>query len=87
MTLKLMLICIAVAASLFLFTCTSEADLAVSCDDFTKQNNINKEIKVAVDEVFTVTLCSNPTTGFEWEPPQITDKTVLQQIDRKFMSP
>jgi len=52
MTSKLMLICIAVAASIFLFTCTSEADLAVSSDGFTKQNNISKEIKVAVDEVF-----------------------------------
>ena len=86
MTLKLMLICIAVAASLFLFTCTPEADLNVSCDDFREQNNISKKVDVAVDEVFTVTLCSNPTTGFEWESPQITDQTVLQQIDHKFIS-
>jgi inhibitor of cysteine peptidase len=87
MKLRLPLICIAIAALLFLSACTSEMDVDVSCDDFMKQNNINKEIKVAVDDVFTVTLCSNPTTGFQWDLPQITDQAVLQQIDHKFMSP
>jgi predicted secreted protein len=84
---KLILICIAVIASLFLFSCTPGSDLDISCDDFTNQNNISKKVDVAVDDVFTVTLCSNPTTGFEWETPQISDQAVLQQVDHKFMSP
>lgn len=60
----------------------------VSCDDFIKNHHISKEVRVAVDDSFTVTLCSNPSTGFEWlESAQISDQTVLEQVDHKFVSP
>lgn len=32
-----------------------------------------------------VTLCSNPTTGFQWaESAQISDQTVLKQTDHEY---
>jgi inhibitor of cysteine peptidase len=38
--------------------------------------------------LFWVTLCSNPTTGFQWpEKAQISDTTVLEQKDHKFIGP
>jgi len=50
--------------------------------------HISKEAKVAVGDSFTVTLCSNPTTGFQWlESAQISDQTVLEQVDHKFVPP
>ena len=48
---------------------------------------ISKEVEVPVGGSLTVALCSNPTTGFQWESPQITGQTVLEQVDHKFMSP
>ncbi|GAJ15320.1 unnamed protein product [marine sediment metagenome] len=44
-------------------------------------------MEVSVGDSFTVTLCSNPTTGFEWESAKISDQTVLQQVDHKFVGP
>ena len=66
---------------------SQEASVDVSCDDFTKLQSISKEIEVGVDSSFTVTLCSNPTTGFQWESAKISDQTVLEQVDHQFVSP
>lgn len=59
-----------------------------SCDDFMKLRHISKEVEVAVGKSFTVALCSNPSTGFQWtEIAQISDQTIVQQTDHKFISP
>jgi len=88
---KLILVCVVVAISLCLFAClptSKQASVEVSCDDFMRQNHISQQAEVAVDGSLTVTLCSNPTTGFQWvESAQISDQTVLQQTDHKFVPP
>jgi len=87
---KLILMCAVVAISLCLFACfptPKQVSVEVSCDDFMKLQHISKEVQVAAGESFTVTLCSNPTTGFEWESAQISDQTILQQTDHKFVPP
>ncbi len=87
---KLILVWAMVAISLFLFAClpaSKQASVEVSCDDFMKDQHISGETEVSVDGSLTVVLCSNPTTGFLWETPQITDQTVLEQVDHKFVSP
>jgi len=62
--------------------------IEVSCDDFGKQPHISKEINVVAGNTFTVTLCSNATTGFKWsESAQISDQTVVQQMSHEFLSP
>jgi len=77
-----------VALSLCLFACSpKQASVEISCDEFYEQNHISQEVDVAVGDSFTVTLCSNPSTGFEWESAQISDQSVLQQIDYKFVGP
>ena len=90
MKVKLILMCAVVAISVSLMACSApakQASVEVSCDDFYKQADISQEIKVPADSSLTVTLCSNPTTGFQWEEAQISDQTVLQQTDRKFVGP
>ena len=88
---KLSLLCAAITIIVFLFACTSapkQASIEVSCDDFYKQANISKEVQVPVDGSLTVTLCSNPTTGFQWsEEAQISDSGVLKQEVHEFIGP
>ena len=91
MKAKLILICITVTILLSLFACSpapKQVSLEVPCDDFYEYQQISKEVEVAAGGSLTVTLCSNPTTGFQWsELAQISDQTVLQQIDHKFVPP
>jgi predicted secreted protein len=49
---------------------------------------ISKQVEVAVGSYFTVTLCSNATTGYKWsEAAQISAPALVQQTDHKFVSP
>ncbi|UCH42267.1 MAG: protease inhibitor I42 family protein [Dehalococcoidales bacterium] len=50
--------------------------LTVTCEDFTEQGGIvNEDITVSAwVDLLTITLCSNRTTGFEWELKEITGK-------------
>ena len=86
---KLILICALAALSLCLFACTSkQASLEISCDEFMKDQHFTWEVQVNPGDSVTVTLCSNPTTGFQWsESAQISDQTVLEQVDHKFIPP
>ncbi len=91
MKAKLILMCAMVAISLSLFACSpalEQASVDVSYDDFMNLQHISQETEVTVDDSFTVTLGSNPTTGFQWsESAQISDQTILQQTNHEFVPP
>jgi len=60
----------------------------VSCDDFYQRQHISQDVEVGVGDSLIVTLCSNPSTGFQWaESAEISDQTVLKQVGHKFVSP
>jgi len=60
----------------------------VSCDDFMANNHIAKQVDVNAGDTFTVILCSNPSTGFQWvEEAQISDPTTVKQAGHNFISP
>jgi len=62
--------------------------VTVTCDQFAALGNITEGVNVVAGDTFTVTLCSNPTTGFSWvEGAQIADPTVLQQVSHEFVAP
>jgi len=87
---KLVLICAVGVLSLLLLACApvaKQASVEVSCDDFSQQPHLSKQVEVAAGGTLTVTLCSNPTTGFEWESARISDQAVLQEVDHRFESP
>ena len=46
-----------------------------------------KEIEAAVGDVVTLTLESNPTTGFTWAVASNSDASVLQEADNRFEAP
>ncbi|OGO03751.1 MAG: hypothetical protein A2Y60_00480 [Chloroflexi bacterium RBG_13_54_9] len=85
------LLCIVAAVLFILFGCTTsaapEVSLRTSCDYFIAEQNISEELEIAVDGSLTVTLCSNPTTGFQWSEPRIIDKTILIQTEHRFLPP
>jgi hypothetical protein len=39
--------------------------IEVSCDEFYTNPHIENEVHIPVDGTVTLTLCSNPTTGFQ----------------------
>lgn len=88
---KLILTCAVVAISLSLCACspaTTPGSLEVSCDDFMKNQHVSKEVEVAAGDAFTITLCSNPSTGFQWsESAQISDLTILEETGHEFVAP
>ena len=63
-----------VSAILFLFAllsfilvgCSSSNQVEVNCEAFQENNHFTDEIAVSAGDEFQVTLCSNPTTGYEW---------------------
>ena len=77
MKVKLTLICAMVAISLCLCSCSSGP---VSVD----ASYTGKEVQIAAGDSLTVTLDSNPTTGFEWELVEISDQTVLELVESKY---
>ena len=83
---KLILMCAMIAISPYLFACSSQRSVEVPCDRFYEMQHISKEIEVPVGNSFTVTLCSNPSTGFKWGEAMIGDQTVLEQVDHEYVA-
>ncbi|MCX5996625.1 MAG: protease inhibitor I42 family protein [Chloroflexi bacterium] len=82
LTLVLLLVCGCAPAA------KAEVPVTVTCDQFSKQANIVQDISVKMGNKVVVTLCSNPTTGFQWsEKAQIGDPQVLEQKSYKFVAP
>ena len=62
--------------------------IEISCDEFATQKNITMEVEISHPSSQIVSLCSNPTTGFQWtESAQISDETVIYQYEHNFVSP
>src|SRR4030067_650355 len=90
MKLRAISVFILLTLSLCLVACapSTGTSIEVSCDDFGQQPHMSKQINVAAGDTFTVTLCSNATTGFQWsESAQISDQAVVQQTGHEFVSP
>lgn len=66
----------------------AEVPVSVTCDQFSKQANIVQDVSVKAGDRVIVTLCSNPTTGFQWsEKAQLGDPKVIEQKSYKFVAP
>ena len=90
MRIKLTILTAIVAMSLFLFGCSiaqKQVSIEMSCDDFYANQHVRNDVQVPVDGTITLTLCSNPSTGFQWEPAQISNPSVLEEVEHKFVGP
>ena len=88
MKLKIIPVLALLTLSLWIASCAPATSIDISCDDFGAQEHISKKVTTAVGDSFTVTLCSNATTGFQWsETAQISNHSVLEQVDYGFTPP
>jgi len=58
----------------------------ISCDEFNESNHRSGEFEVEVGDKIRVELCSNPTTGFQWDY-EMTIENVLKEEDHDFEEP
>jgi predicted secreted protein len=63
------------------------AEMGASCDQFGAQKSITQTTEVSVGDQIKVTLCSNPTTGFAWQEPEISDTAIVSLADKSFGAP
>jgi inhibitor of cysteine peptidase len=61
--------------------------MEVSCEDFQTEPHITKEIEITYPGSLVVSLCANPTTGFEWEEVKIENESVIYQTGRNYVPP
>lgn len=66
---------------------SEEISVDISCDDFAANKHVINEFELPVGNEIVVTLCSNPTTGFSWEPAVISDGAVLKEVSHEFIGP
>ncbi len=84
-----MLISLTGSLMLSLAACTSHGQrIEVSCDDFYGESSLNGTIELNPGEQLELSLCSNPTTGFQWEdPPLVSDPSVIEAQAMHFDEP
>jgi len=63
------------------------APLGATCDQFQATSSIEQSASRAVGSEVTVVLCSNPSTGFSWEEPQVGDATVISLVNHVYRAP
>ncbi len=68
-------------------TARAAVTMSASCDQFDAQKGITQTAEVFVGDEVTVTLCSNPTTGFAWQEPEISDVGTVSLADKTFGAP
>lgn len=63
-------------------------EVAASCDEFAAQappaTVSGGQVDLRVGDTFTVSLCSNPSTGYSWSEEITLDADVVKLVDRTF---
>jgi len=84
-----------VGTLLFVGGCTKEptgySNISIPIEEFLLSSSSHPHIDVVmhavVGEELTVTLGSNPTTGFWWEDAEISDESIIKQVNHEFVAP
>jgi inhibitor of cysteine peptidase len=88
MRLRVILAFIVVATSLSPLSCITlrRANVEISCNQFYENHHQRSELHTAVRDTIAVKLCSNPTTGFQWEYV-MSEGSVLQEEEHDYKEP
>jgi inhibitor of cysteine peptidase len=77
------------ATVLLLSSCivtSHDFNVEISCDEFDQSNQRSDEFEVEVGDKIRMKLCSDPTTGFQWDY-EMTVENVLKEEDHDFEEP
>ncbi|MBA7645459.1 hypothetical protein ES703_53217 [subsurface metagenome] len=67
---------------------TGYSDISIPIGEFQNQPHIDVVMSTVVGGELTVTLGSNPTTGYQWsENAEISDENIIKQISHAFVAP
>ena len=69
------------------FATAKAAEMSVGCDQFAAQKSISQTTEMSVGDQVKVTLCSNPTTGFAWQEPEISNAGAVSLADKSSSAP
>ena len=88
MKLRIILALVMLAVLLLPLACITSRDINVdiTCDQFNENHHARNEFLVEIGDKIRVELCSNPTTGFQWEY-EMTVENVLKEEDHDFEEP
>ena len=67
---------------------TPTTGLEVSCATFEAEGAaapLERDLAVGNGQTFTVTLCSNPSTGFSWEEPTAEGDRSVESVERSIL--
>jgi predicted secreted protein len=81
------LLVVGLVASGCTFATAKAAEMGVGCDQFAAQKSITQTTEMSVGDQVKVTLCSNPTTGFAWQEPEISNAGVVSLAGKSFSAP
>jgi predicted secreted protein len=88
MALRLFLATLLCASALAACSTARAAEpLGATCDQFQSTQTVEQTREVTPGSDITVALCSNPSTGFAWEEPQLADTSVIRLVDRSYQAP
>jgi predicted secreted protein len=89
MKLRIFLIFTILTNVLLLSSCivtSYDFEVDISCDEFGENNHRSGEFEVKVGDKIRLELCSNPTTGSQWDY-EMTVEDVLKEEDHDFEEP
>ena len=89
MKLRILLIFTIFTIVLLLSSCivtSHDFNVEISCDEFSENNHRSGELEVEVGDKIRMKLCSDPTTGFQWDY-EVTVENVLKEEDHDFEEP
>ncbi len=67
---------------------TGYSDVRIPIGQFQLQPHVDVVMSTVLGGELTITLGSNPTTGYQWsEDAEISDETILQQVSHEFVGP
>jgi predicted secreted protein len=69
------------------FATARAAEMGVGCDQFAAQKSITQTAEMSVGDQVKIALCSNPSTGFSWQEPEISDAGAVRLVDKTFGAP
>ena len=89
MKLKLILLFTILVISIPLLSCmvtSRDINVEITCDQFNENHHARNEFQVEIGDKIRVKICSNPTTGFQWEY-ETSRENVLKEEDHEFEEP